>query len=83
MFFYAQLDEENYCSGISSLSGEVDYPNMIRIESMDSSYLGQLYDMENQQWTGEYRPEPEPQENHDDTIRNEIVRELIESDSLR
>ena len=59
-FIYAQLDNENYCCGISQLSGEVIQDNMIRINDYDLSYLDRKYDIVNQKWTDEYRPHEEP-----------------------
>jgi hypothetical protein len=44
MFYYAQLDENNMCIAISALSGEVDYPNMIPIESAADDYLFKKYE---------------------------------------
>ena len=42
-FFYAQINEENICVGISSLSGEVIDEKFIEIESYDLSILGKKY----------------------------------------
>lgn len=37
--FYAQLDENKICIGISRLSGKIEAENMIEIESYDSSLI--------------------------------------------
>lgn len=42
-FFYAQIDEENVCVSISSLSGEIIDERLIEIESYDLSILGKKY----------------------------------------
>lgn len=60
-FVYAQLDEKDYCIGVSELNGEVNQNNMLLIEQYDSSYIGRKYDRQNKKWTDEYLPIPEPQ----------------------
>ena len=61
MFNYAQINEKDYCIGVSSLSGEVLQDDMIYIENYDVSYIGRKYDRKNKKWTDEYLPIPEPQ----------------------
>lgn len=61
MFNYAQINEKDYCIGVSSLSGEVLQDDMICIENYDVSYIGRKYDRQNKKWTDEYLPIPEPQ----------------------
>lgn len=60
-FVYAQLDEKDYCIGVSELNGEVNQNNMLLIEQYDSSYIRRKYDRQNKKWTDEYLPIPEPQ----------------------
>lgn len=43
MFYYAQLDKNNICVGVSYLSGEIIADNMIRIEEMNADLLGKKY----------------------------------------
>lgn len=55
-YYYAQIDDDGICCGVSQLSGEVDYPNMIQLESYDMSLMGKL-------WTGtEWVENPNPPE---------------------
>jgi hypothetical protein len=55
MIFYAQLNENNICVGVSQLSGPVDAPNMVQIDSVDMDKLWHKY--ENGQWSAEkYEP---------------------------
>ena len=42
-FFYAQINEESICVGISSLAGQVTDESLIEIESYDLSILGKKY----------------------------------------
>lgn len=51
MFYYAQLNDDNVCIGVSSLSGEVDVDNMIRIDSNSEDYFYRKY--ENGEWSEE------------------------------
>lgn len=56
MKFYAQLNENKICIGISQLSGEVIHGDMIEIPSVDSGYLWKKY--ENSAWsTGKFEPQ--------------------------
>lgn len=84
-FIYAQLDSENYCIGISQLSGEVIQDNLIRLEEFDSSYMGRLYDMENQVWTDTYRPTPEEEEEDPNALTEAdyLMLSLVEQDLLK
>lgn len=56
VYYYAQIDDDGICCGVSQLSGEVDYDNMIQLESYDMSLMGKL-------WTGtEWIENPNPPE---------------------
>lgn len=55
MKYYAQLNENKICTGISQLSGEVKQENMIEIPSADKSYLWKKF--ENGVWSeGTFEP---------------------------
>lgn len=43
MYVYAQINEDNVCIAVSQLSGLVDLPNMIKLDSYDLSVLGKKY----------------------------------------
>lgn len=59
MKFYAQLNENNICIGISQLSGEVTADNMIEIETASNDFLWRKYN--NGVWSDEkFEPIPEP-----------------------
>jgi hypothetical protein len=52
-FYYAQLDANNICGGVSQLNGPVDVPHMTAItqEQYESaSVMGQRYDAATQTW---------------------------------
>ena len=50
--FYAQLDENKKCIGVSQLSGPVSSPFLIEIDSFDEEYMGMTF-------AGAVLPEPE------------------------
>jgi hypothetical protein len=58
-FYYAQINEENICTAVSELAGDMSsHDNLIPISSVDSSLLGK-------RWTGsgwEEVPLPTPEE---------------------
>lgn len=72
MFYYAQIDENNICIGVSQLSGEINAPNMILLESYDASLLGKKYN--NRAW--EDVPQPDPTPTAQDEINAEILKML-------
>lgn len=47
IFYYAQVDENGVCICVSQLAGEVDQPDMIRLDEFDASVLGKRWDGEN------------------------------------
>ena len=44
MFNYAQLSDNNIVIGMSSLNGEVEHSNMVRIEDYSKTLIGKLYE---------------------------------------
>ena len=55
-YYYAQIDDDGICCGVSQLSGIVEHDNMIQLESYDMSLMGKL-------WTGtEWVENPNPPE---------------------
>ncbi len=51
MFYYAQLNENNICTGVSSLKGEVQADHMVRIPEYNTDYIWKKY--ENGAWSEE------------------------------
>lgn len=41
--YYAQLDVQNVCVGVSQLAGVVDADNLVELDSYDISVLGKLW----------------------------------------
>lgn len=71
MYFYAQLDEENVCCGVSQLSGEVIADNMVRLYSMDTTVIGKKY--EDGEWVEVPMPEPvDPEPTQLDRMEDKI-----------
>ena len=78
MYIYAQLNDENIVMAVSQLSGEVDAPNMIQIDSFDHNLLGKRYNAK----TGEFEevlqqpPEPEsPEPTEQEIVNAELLLE--------
>ena len=94
--FYANIDDQGICVGISNVSSSIDDPAYIEISSYDQSYLRKKY--KDGAWTNEYVPledykaelvdtnsEPEEAENEDPTSedpREWRNMELYRTDSL-
>jgi len=51
MLFYAELNEQNVCTGVKMVGGEMNFPNHIPIDSIDGDYLYKKY--ENGAWSVE------------------------------
>lgn len=60
MFIYAQLNNQGYCIGISSVNEEIVSDSLVLLSEFDQSYIGRKY---NGGWQDEYI---QPMENIDD-----------------
>lgn len=73
IYYYAQIDDDGICCGVSQLSGIVEHDNMIQLESYDMSLMGKL-------WTGtewiENPNPPEPPEPTTEPTNQDIMDEL-------
>lgn len=77
MFYYAQLNENNICIGVSQLSGEVINDSLIRIDNADSSLLGKKYN--NGLWEDVPTPDPpEPTPTNQDVANATIISKINE-----
>lgn len=68
--YYAQINDDGICDGVSQLSGIVDKPNMIELESYDMSVMGKL-------WTGSEwieNPNPPAIESQPEPVTNEEIK---------
>ena len=54
MFNYAQLNNEHFCIGVSSVYAEITNDNMILIDTYDTSFLNRKYDYQKKVWTDDY-----------------------------
>ena len=68
--FYAQIDVKGVCTGIAELSGKVEVPELIELDSYDLSLLGKKYA------AGEWielppKPEPVPEPTQTDRIEEQ------------
>lgn len=82
MYIYAQLDTDGYCIAISQLSGEINQPNLIKLNSFDTSYMKRKYDISTAQWTDEYMPEHEVADPVKEAI-DAYTLDLVQNDLLK
>lgn len=82
MYIYAQLDTEGYCIAISQLSGEVNQPNLIKLNSFNMTYMERKYDIITNQWTDEYMPEPKDVDPIQEAIDTYTLN-LVQNDLLK
>lgn len=79
MKFYAQLNENKICIGISQLSGTVDNENLIEIESADNDFMWRKY--ENGKWSAEkfepVQPDPVYQPTNAEIQENQLINHVI------
>lgn len=54
-FYYAQIGANKICYAVTQTAGEIDRPDMIRIDSYDESLLGKMW------FDGQWIDPPEPQ----------------------
>lgn len=88
MKFYAQLNENKVCIGISQLSGEVIQENLIELQSADAGYLWKKF--ENGAWsTGTFEPQStapitefEALKAENVALRNDLSNAVIELSTL-
>ena len=53
--YYAQIDSNSVCFAVTQTSGPIDQPDMIAIDSYDTSLLGKVWS--NGQWIDAPSPE--------------------------
>jgi len=75
MKIYAQIDSNGICIAISQLSGEVNSPFMIKLETYDSSLLGNKY--ENGVWIEMPKPEPST-DKYTSQDKNDFLEAMME-----
>lgn len=71
MYAYAQINEDNICIAVSQLSGLVDLPDMIKLDTYDLNILGRKYN--NGVWEEVPQPEPKPEPTIDTLAENQIT----------
>ena len=71
--YYAQIDDDGICCGVSQLSGIVEHDNMIQLESYDMSLMGKLWT--GTEWVENPNP-PEPPEPSTEPTTQDIMDKL-------
>lgn len=72
-YYYAQIDDDGICCGVSQLSGIVEHDNMIQLESYDMSLMGKLWT--GTEWVENPNP-PEPPEPSTEPTNQDIMDKL-------
>lgn len=73
IYYYAQIDDDGICCGVSQLSGIVEHDNMIQLESYDMSLMGKLWT--GTEWVENPNP-PEPPEPSTEPTNQDIMDKL-------
>lgn len=73
IYYYAQIDDDGICCGVSQLSGIVEHDNMIQLESYDMSLMGKLWT--GTEWVENPNP-PEPLEPSTEPTNQDIMDKL-------
>ncbi|MGB9780608.1 hypothetical protein [Caldanaerobacter sp.] len=61
-YIYAQIDENNKVIGISMLADKVEHPNLIPLDTYDTTLIGAVYDPATGAFTKVEEPVPPPPE---------------------
>ncbi len=72
-YYYAQIDDDGICCGVSQLSGIVEHDNMIQLESYDMSLMGKLWT--GTEWVENPNP-PDPPEPSTEPTNQDIMEAL-------
>lgn len=72
-YYYAQIDDDGICCGVSQLSGIVEHDNMIQLESYDMSLMGKLWT--GTEWVENPNP-PDPPEPSTEPTNQDIMDKL-------
>ena len=83
-YYYAQIDDDGICCGVSQLCGEKIQSDMIELESYDMSLMGMMWtgtwNEETQSWDGgewiENPNPPEPPEPSTEPTNQDIMDKL-------
>ena len=69
---YAQINEDNICIAVSDMGNvEASNPQLIKIDTFDTSLLGKHYN--NGIWEDSPEPEPEPLSENDQSILDTAI----------
>lgn len=71
--YYAQIDVQNVCVGVSQLAGVVDADNLVELDSYDISVLGKLW--QGGKWVDNPN-KPQPPEPQKEPTNADIMQKL-------
>lgn len=81
--YYAQLDVQNMCVGVSQLAGVVDSDNLVELDSYDISVLGKVW--QGGKWVDNPNKPTEPEQPQPKPVTNEQLQaelQAIKDDNL-
>lgn len=76
VYYYAQIDENNVCVGVSQNPGVIERDDMIQIDSYDLSLLRKVY--QDGEWIENPNPEPEPEPVPEPTSTDELKELMLD-----
>lgn len=76
VYYYAQIDSNNVCIGVSQHPEEIDQEDLIKIESYDLSLLRKVW--QDGKWIENPNPEPEPEPTPDPTSTDELKELMLD-----
>ena len=76
VYYYAQIDEDNICIGVSQAPEEIIRDDMVQIDSYDLSLLRKIY--QDGEWIENPNPEPEPKPVPEPTSTDELKELMLD-----
>ncbi len=76
VYYYAQIDENNICIGVSQNPLPIERDDMIQIDSYDLSLLRKVY--QDGEWIENPNPEPEPEPVPEPTSTDELKELMLD-----
>lgn len=79
-YYYAQLDADNICIGVSDLSGPVSSPDVVQLDTYDTTVQGKMWT--GSEWVENPNP-PEPPEPSSEPTMSDLSDKMDAQQSLQ
>lgn len=76
LIYYAQIDENNICIGVSQHPEEINREDLIKINSYDISLLRKIW--QDSEWIENPNPIPEPEPSPEPTSTDELKELMLD-----